>query len=184
MTTPFQGMKLGWAQSRNTDSYSEEAVPSPALKLDNVAPLNMWCLHWIFCSWHGGTFCECKILDKSLPRPEPLLALPFPDEVSGDNAGSSTVGLKDTCWRYIVSTLGQKQSCSQPSQTSRNTSRVWSKEQSMEEVSALNLRIAHTARQSFPLGSLKEQKFSSIGPRLRKNISKLKFTTEEKPTFP
>lgn len=54
----------------------------------------------------------------------------------------------------------------------------------MEEVSALILGTARTAQQSFPLGSLKEQKFSSIGPRLRKNISKLKFTTEEKPTCP
>lgn len=54
----------------------------------------------------------------------------------------------------------------------------------MEEVSALILGTAHTARQYFPLESLKGQKFNSIGPRLRKNISKLKFTTEEKPTCP
>lgn len=54
----------------------------------------------------------------------------------------------------------------------------------MEEVSALILGTAHTARQSFPLESLKEQKFSFIGLRLRKNISKLKFTTEGKPTCP
>lgn len=59
---------------------------------------------------------------------------------------------------------------------------VFLEEQSMQEVSALNLRIAHTASQCFPLGSLKQTEFSSIRPRLRKYISTTRRTTGEKPT--